>query len=273
MGDAQTRLFDAARAGDVEATRACLEAGADPAGCTEFGFTALHCAAMGANSTDIDRIVDVMKLLLEADSPIEAIGGRGRTALYLAAEFSRSVRPVQLLLDADADANVTDQHGNTIVQNAMAPDVKQLLSKVTGISIPEPPAATPTPVKLTAKQWREFKKRIDSAFDSLSGSGLITLHDAGYAQEDGFSDCSEKFRNRGGVEAGLHGFCYYTRQDLNRAKRTSQLSLAFWGAPEGGDEDMKRVGDLIVDTFRNAGFSIEWNGSSSARPTVHLQET
>jgi bifunctional non-homologous end joining protein LigD len=273
MNSALTRIFDAARKGDVETTRACLEAGADPAACNEYGFTALHCAAMGSNSADIDRIVDVMKLLLEAGSPIEAIGGGGRTALYLAAEFSQSVAPVQLLLEAGANANVTDQHGNTIVENAMIPEVQSLLSTVTGIPVPEPPPPTPAPVKLTAKEWRDVKKRIDVVFELLSANGLIALQDVGYTQEDGFSDCSEAFQDRGGQDAGVHGFCYYTRQELNRAKRTSQLPLAFWGAPEGADNDMKRVGELIVDAFRSAGFSIEWNGSSSVRPTLYLKET
>ena len=272
MSDPLTRMFDAAREGDVETTRACLEAGADPTTFNKYGFTALHCAAMGSNSADIDRIVDVMKLLLDAGSPIEAIGGGGRTALYLAAEFSQSVAPVQFLLDAGANPNVTNEHGITIVQNAMIPDVQNLLSDVTGIAVPEPPPPAPDPVRMTAKQWRNAKRRIDAVFDSLSADGLVTLHDAGYTQEDGFSDCAEEFRDRGGEDAGLHGCCFYTRQDLNRAKRTSQLSLAFCGAPDGADEDTKRVGEMIVGAFGMAGFSYEWNGSPSVRPTVYLTE-
>jgi bifunctional non-homologous end joining protein LigD len=272
MSSDSSRIHDAAREGDVETVRQCLEGGADPAAANEYGFTALHCAAMGANSAAADRIIDVMKLLVDAGTPVEAIGGGGRTALYLAAEFSPSVAPVQFLLDAGANPHVTDQHGNTIVENAMTPEVQQLLSRVTGITVPEPPPPEPAVVKLTAKQWRAVKTRIDAVFDALSAQGLVALQDAGYTQEDGFSDCSEEYRDRGGQTAGVHGFCFYTRQDLLRAKRTSHLSLAFWGAPEGADRDMTRVGELIVKAFRDAGFSVEWNGSPAVRPTVYLAE-
>ena len=267
-----TCIFDAARKGDVETVLECLNAGADPGACNEYGFTALHSAAMGANSADNDRIIEVMKLLLEAGCLIEAIGGGRRTALFLAAEFSRSVEPVRFLLGAGASPHVTDEGGNSIVENAMLGEVKSLLSGITGIPIPPPPLPTPDPVRLPAKQWREVKERIDVVYESLSANGLVALHDAGSTQDDGFSDCSEESRNRGGYNAGVRGFCYYTRQDLNRAKRTSQLSLAFWGAPDGAHDDMNRVGKLIVDTFQKAGFAIEWSGSSSERPILHLAE-
>jgi bifunctional non-homologous end joining protein LigD len=126
-------------------------------------------------------------------------------------------------------------------------------------------------VKLQAAEWRAAKLHIDRVFDALSRSGVVALQDAGTTQEDGFSDCAEEFRARGGIGAGLHGFCYYTRQDLNRAKRSSQLPLAFWAAPDGAPEAMERVGQLVVDAFRKAGFIVDWNGSPSLRPTVYLQ--
>jgi hypothetical protein len=65
--------------------------------------------------------------------------------------------------------------------------------------------------------------------------------------------------------------CFYTRQDLNAAKRSSRLSLAFWGAPEGADADMLRAGRRIVDAFRDAGFEVQWNESASLRPALDLR--
>ncbi len=266
----RTNIFDAARAGDVEVVQACIDAGVDLAAVNENGFTALQYAAMGANTADVTDIVAILRLLLEAGSPLEYVGGDRRTALYLAAEFSSTVHPVQLLLEAGAKADIYDAHGNHIVVNAMLPEVQMLLSKITGktFSTPEP---QPKPVKLNAAEWREVKVRIDAVFDVLTKSGLIVLQDAGVTQSDGFSDCAEVFHERGGERAGFHGFCFYTRQDLNRAKRTSQLALAFWGAPEGAPKDMQRVGNLIVEACRNRGFIVDWNGSGSMRPTVFLQ--
>ena len=265
------KIFDAAQNGDVASTRACLEAGADPAAVNEYGFTALQCAAMGADSADLNDVLTVLRLLVDAGSPLEFVGGGGRTALYLAAEFSPSVDPVQYLIDVGANPSVSDEHGNHIVENAMEPEVEELLSRLAAAPVSPPPPPPRKAKKLTSAQWRNVKPRIDSVFEILSQNGLVALQDAGHTQEDGFSDCAEVFHSQGGEKAGLHGFCFYTRQDLNRAKRTSQLPLAFWGAPEGEPEDMERVGRQIVETLRENGFTVDWDGSGATRPTVILQ--
>ncbi|MDQ0607524.1 hypothetical protein QFZ83_001695 [Variovorax sp. W1I1] len=266
------KIFEAAREADVQTVRACIEAGADMAAVNKQGFTALQCAAMGSNQTEVEPNLAVLRLLLEAGSPLEYIGTDGRTALYLAAEFAPTTDAVELLLDAGANADVSDSHGNHVTVNAMMEEVVELLARVTGKPIPEPPPPEPDPVKMTAAQWRAAKAKIDEVFDALAKAGLVTLQDAGQTQSDGFSDCSEAFRERGGKAAGVHGFCFYTRQDLNRAKSTSQLSLAFWGAPKGADADMQRVGELIVEHFRKAGFEVRWNGAAAMRPEVDLRQ-
>jgi len=266
------KIFDAARKADVKTTRACIEAGADLAAVNKQGFTALQCAAMGSNETEVELNLAVLRLLLEAGSPLEYTGTDGRTALYLAAEFAPTTDAVQLLIDAGAKADISDSHGNHITVNAMMEEVVELLARVTGQPVPEPPPPEPEPVKMTTAQWRAAKARIDAVFGALAKAGLVTLQDAGQTQSDGFSDCVEEFHERGGEAAGVHGFCFYTRQDLNRAKSTSRLSLAFWGAPEGADADMLRVGELIVDHFRKAGFEVRWNGAVSMRPEIDLRQ-
>jgi hypothetical protein len=266
------KIFEAAREADVQTVRACIEAGADMAAVNKQGFTALQCAAMGSNQTEVEPNLAVLRLLLEAGSPLEYTGTDGRTALYLAAEFAPTTDAVQLLLDAGANADVSDSHGNHVTVNAMMEEVVELLARVTGKPIPEPPPPEPDPVKMTTAQWRAAKARIDEVFDALTKAGLVALQDAGQTQSDGFSDCAEAFHERDGKAAGVRGFCFYTRQDLNRAKSTSQLSLAFWGAPKGADADMQRVGELIVEHFRKAGFEVRWNGATSMRPEVDLRE-
>src|SRR5688500_11430515 len=87
-------IFDAARAGDVESVQACLDAGADPNAVNGYGFTALQCAAAGSDTTAVPKNLAVLKLLLDAGSPLEYVGKGGRTALYLAAEFSPRVDAV-----------------------------------------------------------------------------------------------------------------------------------------------------------------------------------
>lgn len=263
-----SKIFDAARSGDVKAVHACLAAGADPAAVDAYGFTALQQAAMGANDTEIAQNLAVLKALIDAGSPLE-FQREGRTALYLAAEFAPSTDAVQMLIDAGARADIRDAHGNHITVNAMMPEVQELLSELTGVALEEP-EPEPEPVKLSAAQWRDAQGRLDAMFEVLTQAGLVALQDAGTTQSDGFADCSEAFHARGGAAAGLHGFCFYTRQDRNRAKKEGRLDLAFWGAPEGADTDMLRVGGLILRAAEAAGLPVAWNGSAARRPTLTL---
>lgn len=263
-------IFEAASDGDVEAVAAALAAGANPAALGPEGFTALQLAAMASNGMDVARNVAVLRLLVDAGSPLEFTGPDGRSALFLAAEFAPETDAVALLLDAGAVADVYDSHGNHVVDNAMMESVQELLTTLTGRQ-PRPPVEEPAPRKMTAAQWHAAKVRIDAVFASLEQAGLIALQDAGVTQSDGFADCSEAFHARGGAD--VRGFCFYTRQDLNRAKRTSQLSLGFWGAPDGAWPDMVRVGTLIAETCAEAGLPVIWNGSAGMRPSIDLRAT
>jgi bifunctional non-homologous end joining protein LigD len=260
-------IFAAAHASDAQTVQACLDAGADVSAVDEHGFTALQRAAMGANQAELAENLAVLRLLLQAGSSREQRSRDGRTALFLAAEFAPSTDAVQTLLDAGAEADVYDDHGNHVVDNALMPEVKQLLACITGKPVPAPPAPSPVPVRMRAAQWRAAQARIRLVFDALSNAGIVALQEVGYSQEDGFSDCAEEYRSRGGTDAGLHGFCFYTEQDATRAKRTSQLAVAFWGAPEGGSLDMDRVGTIIVNVFRQRGFTVAWNGLARSVPS------
>ena len=269
-------IFEAARKGDVASVKQLIAAGIDINAKNDYHFTALHCATMGANTIDEASNIEIIQALINAGSNLEQLGGGGRTALYLAAEFSKSVAPVQALLNAGAKANIYSEYGKHIVINTMNKEVQAMLSQITGVAVPPLKIEIPA-IKMTSAQWNAAKRRIDTVFDALTKVGLVTMQDAGTTQEDGFSDCSEEFRARGGVQANIQGFCFYSRQDLNRAKRTSQLPLSFWGATldgttGGAPKDMQRVGKLIVDTFKNAGFLVDWDGSGSMRPTVFLLE-
>lgn len=263
-------LCAAALAGDVAAVQAALAAGADVAAENAHGFTALECAARATNDTPAAQHLQVLRLLIDAGSPLEHRGGGGRTALYLAAEFSLESAPVQMLLDAGATPAVRDDGGNHIVVNAMMPEVQALLSAVTGYPIPVEVEPRP-PQKMRAADWRAAHAKIAAVFAGLEAEGIVTAQEAGLTQEDGFADTAEQFIARGGREAGLVGLCFYTRQDLNRAKRSSDLALGFWAAPEGASAAMEAVGRTIVDAFRAAGLTVEWSGSASSRPTVDLR--
>ncbi len=262
-------IFDAARAGDIESLKEHLKAKPNLAALNDYRFTALHCAAMGSNSVEKSIILEALRLLVEAGSPLEMIGGGGRTALFLLAEFSPSVEPVQYLIDAGANPNVYSEHKIHVVENAMMPEVQKLLSDLTGVPIPPEPEPRPKDVKISSAVWKKIKLNIDIVFKELSDAGLIVLQDAGTTQSDGFDDCSQMFHEHSNKNS-IIGFCFYSRQDLNRAKRSSDLPLSFWGAPDGNSNDTEKVGTVIVEAFKKAGFTVAWNGKSSMRPSLYL---
>lgn len=263
-------LCAAALAADVAAVQAGLAAGADVSAENAHGFTALECAARATHDTPADQHLQVLRLLIDAGSPLEHLGGGGRTALYLAAEFALACAPVQMLLDAGANPAVRDGGGNHIVVNAMMPEVEALLSAVTGFPIPVQAEPRP-PQKMRAADWRAAHAKITAVFAGLEAEGIVTAQDIGLTQDDGFADTAQQFIERGGMDAGLVGLCFYTRQDLNRAKRSSDLSLGFWAGPEGASAAMEQVGRTIVDAFSAAGLAVDWDGSAAQRPTVNLR--
>ncbi|MCM4083864.1 ankyrin repeat domain-containing protein [Paractinoplanes hotanensis] len=264
-------IFEAARLGDVRAVQDHLGAGADMSAVDPYGFTALHSAAIGADATPVAQNLAVLDLLVRAGSSLEQRSGDGRTALFLAAEFASSTDAVQLLLNAGAQADIATDNGLHVLDNARAPAVAQLLSRVTGRPVPRQATPEPDPVRMQARQWHAASARIAAVFETLTGAGVVALQNIGSSQEDGFAECARAYRSHGGAAAGLHGFCYYTRQDTKRAKRTGRLPLAFWGAPEGAPGDMKRVGELVVGAFRDHGFDVDWNGSGDTRPLADLR--
>jgi len=266
-----TNIFDACREGNIKFVKNKLSQDVDLSELNDYGLTALHCAAIGSDGTNPKINLEILKLLIEAGSELEMKSSDGRTALYLLAEFSQTIAPVQYLIDQGAETDIYDVHGNSIVENAMMPDVQELLSKLTGFAIPEEPEPSPEPVKMKSKNWKKAKVDIDLVFEKLNASNLIALQDAGYTQSDGFSDCSEAFYKNPQKDT-IKGFCFYTRQDLERAKETSMLMLGYWGAPDGEDKSTESIGNLIIETFKQANFNVQWSGKASDRPYVLLHK-
>lgn len=262
-------IFEAAREGNISLLKEILLTKPDLATFNDHGFTALHCAAAGTDLIDEKVMLEILALLVEAGSPLETLSHDGRTPLYLCAEFSSSVKPVQFLIEAGANPDVYDTAGNHIVKNSHIIEVKQLLARLTGVAVPVEPPPGPPALKMNSAAWKKAKTVLDIVFRELTDVGLIALQDAGSTQSDGFEECAEEFHQCTNQES-IIGFCFYTRQDLNRAKRTSELPLAIWGAPEGKAKDTEKVTGIVVNAFEKAGVNVGWNGSGSMRPSLYL---
>ena len=107
--DAQSRLWDAAIAGDTAALRKAMADGAKIY--TLHPFTNPN-GRYALNWATLNNQVDAVKLLLELKAPIEAENYTGFTALHHAAEAG-SLEAAKVLLAAGADPGHTNKAGYT----------------------------------------------------------------------------------------------------------------------------------------------------------------
>jgi hypothetical protein len=123
-----------------------------------------------------------------------------------------------------------------------------------------------------AKKQREEAKwpketdcdRLDQLFDALNEEGIIALQNAGYTQSDGLSDVTEAYREAGGEQSDVTGYCFYHGQDLERVVEGGDLWLTFGDI--GGDDDKgTRIGHRIKTAAESKGFKVDWGGSIKTR--------
>eukprot|EP00928_Gymnodinium_smaydae_P094359 TRINITY_DN7913_c0_g1_i1.p1 TRINITY_DN7913_c0_g1~~TRINITY_DN7913_c0_g1_i1.p1 ORF type:complete len:692 (-),score=159.68 TRINITY_DN7913_c0_g1_i1:79-2154(-) len=105
-------LHAAARSGNVDQIREALAAGADPDGLNQWGYAALHSAALGGFGDAVTA------LLVEGRAAADAPNSRGSTALHLAASAGHE-GVVSLLLAHGADVLLRSGHGSTSLEVAM----------------------------------------------------------------------------------------------------------------------------------------------------------
>ena len=106
--------------------------------------------------------------------------------------------------------------------------------------------------------------KLDRAFSELNAMGVIALQNAGYTQSDGMEDMVEQYDELGGDTSPVIGYSFYHGQDLERAVRGEGLMLTF-GDINGEDEKGEKIGQIIHDTLRKAGFNVEWDGTINKR--------
>jgi hypothetical protein len=112
--------------------------------------------------------------------------------------------------------------------------------------------------------------RLDGVFDALNPRGVLALQNAGYTQSDGYHDFREAYHASPDAERVI-GYCFYHGQDLERAVQGGGLYLAFGPVdPQGEATTGPRIGSIVVEELRRAGFDVRWDGTFNQRIYIPL---
>ena len=110
--------------------------------------------------------------------------------------------------------------------------------------------------------------RLDSAFDQLATSGILTGQDVGMTMSDVRDDmwaAVDQARRRG---QGARGWVAFHRQDVDRVVDTGTLCIAYAAATDL-DDDFRLIGTEVAEALRSAGFEVDWNGDPARRIELH----
>mmetsp|Transcript_49782 Transcript_49782/g.79116 ORF Transcript_49782/g.79116 Transcript_49782/m.79116 type:complete len:166 (+) Transcript_49782:163-660(+) len=131
------QLLEAARQGDVETARACLQEGAPANACDEHGWAPLHYGAHGGQ-------VEVCRLLLEFEADANAALPDLSTPLMLAVEEAH-MAVAKLLLEQGALTKCKDEDGFTALSRC-DPTVQDEFKRLTSALESEPVGVREVPV-------------------------------------------------------------------------------------------------------------------------------
>lgn len=239
----------AARASDLAAVQNIVQADPQAVFTTnKYGFNALHEALIADNCGNVN--FELVRFLVHAGCPINQIskGSHPRSPLWIAAEFCPDTEIVQFLIDNGADLATLESDGRHVVdcidnlQEQKA--VQNLLSKLTGHPLPEPPPPPKYPEQRTdTATWRKTTAAIKKAFIQLE------------RQPD---------RSR------FTGYCFYTEPNKNRAREFGCLYLNY-GMIAEDESGIAELAGNIVSLLQQQGFDAEWSGNPDDCINVWLQ--
>lgn len=272
-----SNICSAARASDLAAVQDIVQV--DPKSVftiNSYGFNALHEALIADSCGNVN--FELVKFLVGAGCPINQIskGEHPRSPLWIAAEFCPDTEIVQFLIDNGADLATLESAGNhkhvidCIDNLSEQKAVQQLLSKLTGYPLPEPPPPPKFPdQRADTVTWRKTTAAIKKAFAQLECADIIAIPNASYTVGECIAECFDRLerqpdRNR------FVGYCFYTEPNKNRAREYGCLYLNY-GMIGDDESGIIELADRIVSLLRQQGFDAEWNGNPDDYINVWLQ--
>ncbi len=105
--------------------------------------------------------------------------------------------------------------------------------------------------------------RLANAFDELSERRIISIHRAGFNDEDAIEELTSALKGLGERGVRPKGYVYYHTGHLDKAIDPDKpvLNLVF-GAMTKATVQVKEVGNLITATLQRYGLDARWSGSA-----------
>jgi len=171
---AAENIFAAAEVGDVESIKKLLAGGAEVNGKNKGGYTALHLAAKRGQAA-------AAAALLEAKVDIAAASKSGKTALHYVAYYNGNLDLAKLLLDAEAPVNAMDGKNKTPLDYAVSKkrtELAELLRSKGGKTGKELAAAENIFAAAEVGDLEAIKKHLEGGVDvnAANKGGYTALH-------------------------------------------------------------------------------------------------
>ncbi|HSH04805.1 MAG TPA: hypothetical protein VLL52_19995 [Anaerolineae bacterium] len=111
--------------------------------------------------------------------------------------------------------------------------------------------------------------RLDIAFAELNQIGIVARQHFTCCQTCGHYEIDDEVRGAAKRQEVL-GYVFYHQQDTASAVERGYLYLAF-GAVVDAPQQVKLVGERVVQALRDVGLSVKWEGDINRRIRVALQ--
>lgn len=112
--------------------------------------------------------------------------------------------------------------------------------------------------------------RLDEAFATLDRKGIVARHNFTCCQTCGHAEIAYEV-DETSHHRPVRGYVFYHQQDTESAVMGYGLYLAY-GAVSSTEIASIDIGWEIVDALRDAGLSVEWNGSIQKRINVDIMD-
>lgn len=102
--------------------------------------------------------------------------------------------------------------------------------------------------------------KLEAVFKALASKGIVAIHNCGYDIEEGVGDAFELNVHLINNKFHPDGFCFYSFEDIEEAIEEEKLKITF-GDFENNEDKALKIGEIVADDLKSAGFSIIWDGT------------